>query len=85
MWLYKLFLRKFDMNNEATIGLGIIIGYITGIYLTYILLRLSNQVEDKETCLFTSITWPFIVLIGPFMLLFYIIDKVIDKKKDGKE
>lgn len=70
--------------NETTIGLGIIIGYITGIYLTYILLRLSNPVIDRETCLFTSITWPFIVLIGPFMLLFYIIDRVIDKK-DGKK
>lgn len=70
--------------NEATIGLGIIIGYITGIYLTYIILRLSNQVKDKETCLFTSIIWPIIVLIGPFMLLFSLIDKVIDRK-DGKE
>lgn len=71
--------------NEATIGLGIIIGYITGIYLTYILLRLSNQIKDREICLFTSIIWPIIVLIGPFMLLFDFIDKVIDKKKDGKE
>ena len=70
--------------NETTIGICVIIGYIIGIYLTYIILRLSNPVIDRETCLFTSITWPFIVLIGPFMLLFYIIDKVIDKK-DGKK
>lgn len=70
--------------NETTIGLCVIMGYIIGIYLTYIILRLSNPVIDKGTCLFTSITWPFIVLIGPFMLLFYIIDRVIDKK-DGKK